>query len=287
MLIRDYNKIEENMKQIRNPILVLKDNAYGFGIERIVEIAIRNNIHMFAVNTVEEANRILKMDDTAYIILISPVRDVNRRLIYTVADMDDYMFCVKNKLSFHYELNMGMNRFGFNDINNSVISNQLCEGIFYHSNGIDILEDYKRFNLLLKKINRYDLIIHIGGSKCSSFKHGYHNRIGEILYRNSYRIEGKIIKIRKVSKGENIGYGDIYIAKRDLIIGIIDVGYKEGLLEKYNYKVYINNKTYKTIGLLCMDYSFVIIEEDVNLNDMVIFDLTDDRSIHEQLLSLK
>ena len=50
--------IEKNIKMIsqNNKImLVLKDNAYGFGIERIIKIAKKYRIKNFAVKSIDEA----------------------------------------------------------------------------------------------------------------------------------------------------------------------------------------------------------------------------------------
>ncbi|MGM9970886.1 MAG: alanine racemase C-terminal domain-containing protein [Anaeroplasmataceae bacterium] len=287
MIIWNYDKIRENIKKIKNPILVLKDDAYGVGIETIVKLALENNIHMYAVNTPEEGKRILRIDKTAYVILISPIKEVDKRFIYTVGDMDDFIFCLDNNLSFHYELNINMNRFGFNDINQSIINNKLCEGVFFHSNTINLDNDILRFRELLKKIKRRDLIFHLGGSGYLNVSHSLHNRVGIKIYENAYKMIGKVIKIRNVAKGEYIGYGDTYKAKRDMMVAILDIGYKNGLLENGTYQVIINNNIYNTIGKLCMDYLFIEVDDMVHIEDEATVIIADFRSEHEILVNIR
>ena len=58
------NKIEKNLEKIKNIneniIYVLKDDAYGLGIENILPILIENGCNYYAVAYIEEALEIKK-----------------------------------------------------------------------------------------------------------------------------------------------------------------------------------------------------------------------------------
>lgn len=80
----------------------------------------------------------------------------------------------------------------------------------------------------------------------------------------------EIIQTKTVKKGEIIGYGDQVIAKEDMKIGIIPIGYADGLFgNSIGRKVVINNKSYSIVCGLCMDMTIIKIDETVKLYDKV------------------
>lgn len=80
----------------------------------------------------------------------------------------------------------------------------------------------------------------------------------------------EIISIRKVQKGEYVGYGANYIAKENIIVATIPIGYNDGINKSMKY-VSINDKLYELVGDICMDMVTVRIDESVKLYDKVEF----------------
>lgn len=78
----------------------------------------------------------------------------------------------------------------------------------------------------------------------------------------------EVISIKKVSKGEYVGYGANYIAKEDMFVATIPIGYNDGIKQSMQY-VSINNKLYPFVGEICMDMIMVKIDETVKLHDQV------------------
>ncbi|MBL4593187.1 MAG: alanine racemase [Flavobacteriales bacterium] len=69
-------------------------------------------------------------------------------------------------------------------------------------------------------------------------------------------LKSKIAQIKRVSKGETIGYNRKGLATEDLTIATIPVGYADGLsrmLGNGNWKMIINSKKAPIIGNVCMD----------------------------------
>ena len=84
-----------------------------------------------------------------------------------------------------------------------------------------------------------------------------------------------------LKKGEVVGYIGIFKAEEDTKIGVIPVGYADGIIRKNTGRyVYINNKKYKIVGNVCMDMLFVEIDEEVHLYDKVEV-LKDNKHIKE------
>lgn len=99
----------------------------------------------------------------------------------------------------------------------------------------------------------------------------------QIELKPAFKMFTELIQIKHVKKGEFVGYGAIYRAKKDTIIGIMAVGYDDGIFRKSRGRfVTINNKRYRIIGDVGMEMTAVEIDKEVTINDKVtlIGDLT-------------
>ena len=84
----------------------------------------------------------------------------------------------------------------------------------------------------------------------------------------AFSLYSEIISIRNVEKGEYVGYGANYIAKENIIVATIPIGYNDGMKPGMKY-VSINNKRYEIIGDICMDMIMVKVDDTIKLNDKV------------------
>lgn len=132
------NKIEKNLEKIKrineNIIYVLKDDAYGLGIENILPILIENGCNYYAVAYIEEALEIKKISRKKFskevnvmILNYTEVEDIRIAVengieltIYSLFQLREYekIFSEileegKNNIKIHIKLNTGMNRLGF------------------------------------------------------------------------------------------------------------------------------------------------------------------------------
>ena len=132
------NKIEKNLEKIKsineNIIYVLKDDAYGLGIENILPILIENGCNYYAVAYIEEALEIKKISREKFLkevnvmmLNYTEVEDIRIAVengieltIYSLFQFREYekIFSEileegKNNIKIHIKLNTGMNRLGF------------------------------------------------------------------------------------------------------------------------------------------------------------------------------
>jgi alanine racemase len=72
-------------------------------------------------------------------------------------------------------------------------------------------------------------------------------------------LTSEVTLIKKVLKGENIGYSNKFIADKDMKIALIPIGYGHGYPWKmFNKGVFeINGKACNTVGSVCMDFTMV------------------------------
>jgi alanine racemase len=85
-----------------------------------------------------------------------------------------------------------------------------------------------------------------------------------LLLQESVSLKTTIAQIRKVAKGESVGYGRKAIVERDSLIATIRIGYADGFprtLGNGNGRVWIAGKTYPVIGNVCMDMTMIDISE--------------------------
>jgi len=91
-----------------------------------------------------------------------------------------------------------------------------------------------------------------------------------IELKPAFKMYSEIIQVKKIKKGEFVGYGAMYRAKEDETIGIIPVGYDDGIFRKSKGRfVTINNKRYQLIGDVGMGMTAVKIDNTIKMYDKV------------------
>ncbi len=206
----------------------------------------------------------------------------------------------------HIKLDTGMHRLGFDEgdlprLIATIKSEPLIkiQSVFSHlaasndqnfdefTNGQIML--FEKMTAVIEKEIGYTFIKHICNSGAiTRFKDAHYNmvRLGIGMYgigfndfekqnlKNISKLKTRISQIKKVVKGETVGYSRNGIVTRDMIIATIPVGYADGLNRKTgsgNFTVYINSKACKTVGNICMDMCMVdITEVDCKEGDEVV-----------------
>lgn len=93
----------------------------------------------------------------------------------------------------------------------------------------------------------------------------------DLNLKTAFSLHSEIMCIKKVKAGEYISYGANYVADKDILIGIMPIGYADGLSKKNEgLMVKINDKEYPIVGDICMDMAIVKIDDSVKLHDEVI-----------------
>lgn len=208
------------------------------------------------------------------------------------------------KLAAHIVLNTGMNRLGFdseeiNELKLELQANNIeIKTIFSHLAASDevehesfSLQQIASFKAMAESINSvlpYKPMLHIlnSGGVTRFPEHqldmvrlgiGLHGVEVNHRYENQLQkpaeLKTIISQIRKVRKGESIGYGRKGKAETDLDIAVIAIGYADGYLRVFgngNAYVRINGHHAKTVGNVCMDMTMVDVTGlEVNEGDEV------------------
>lgn len=294
---------------------VVKADGYGLGVKNFVK-QIEQQIDYFAVACFSEAIKLRQITNLPILILnFVPHQNLKKcaenNISITVYNIDHLKlikkYILQGTIKIHLAINTGMNRIGFNNINQfkkslfycSNIKNIKIEGIYTHLyNSADKVCTDKQFCIfnhfldIFKNFNFNNIIIHTSASDASVlYKDKCFNmvRLGILMYgysstnlhlKPALQISSKVINICKVKKGHSVGYGKVFIANKDMIIATVPIGYADGLLRSYAKKgsVLINNCFCKIVGNICMDmFMCDVTNVKTKIGDKVII-LGDDKN---------
>ena len=76
-------------------------------------------------------------------------------------------------------------------------------------------------------------------------------------------LKTSIVKIRNINKGDSVSYGRTFIAKEEMMIGVIPIGYADGLPRALSNKgkVICMNENCDILGRVCMDLTIINLSE--------------------------
>ena len=263
----------ERLKEKNEIMLVVKDNAYGFGICRVVNIARQLGVNDYAVKNINEAIVVRTINKNANILLLgksrkSWIEEIKKyKIMPTINDFDDYLLFKDHKIKSHLAIDIGMNRFGMKDGYLGIINDDIVDSIYVH---VYSKESFSKIKEIEDLANKYNKKIHIGGSNIIGRTHNK-IRVGRAIYQGALSLIGEIVNIKKIVNGESVGYDSYFSTTKEEIIGVCDIGYSNGLNLFFNGRVKINGNYYQCVGKCCMDQSFIIIDNNVKIGDKVEF----------------
>ena len=300
-------------KKVNKPMMaIIKANAYGHGYQQIANVLKDNPyISMFGVATLKEAIDLRKMGVHQDILVLGaiPLEDINLAIQYNISltiyslnyIQEIYeIFDNQKPVKAHIKIDTGMNRIGMKSkeefltfINTYRKDVFQIDGVFTHFATAD---DHLQDNAYQNQIHKFYEII-----ENQTFKYIHCQNSAGMLYHQDDRsnlaragiamygldpageeskelkqlmsLYTKVVMVKKVSKGEKIGYGLTYTASDDEYIATLPLGYADGFIRaNQGRNVYINGKYYPIVGRVCMDQMMVKVDETVKVhNDVEIF----------------
>ena len=208
----------------------------------------------------------------------------------------------------HVKVDTGMNRIGvrFDELKEFVqklkeFENLKVDGVMTHFAAAD--SDAAFTNLQIKRFNEAVEIFHENGFRPAfrdlanspgtlgySNSHGNLVRLGGVLYglwrdvlpRNIeppdlkpvMTLRTEIALLKRVPKGESVGYGRTFVAERDSLIATIPIGYQDGYRRELSNvgRAIVNGVYAKVAGRISMDWTMLDVSEapNVKVGDEVI-----------------
>ena len=271
----NFNYIKSKLNPATKIMIMVKANAYGFGIEEVSKILQNIGVDYLGVAYTDEG--ILLRDKGIYkpIMVMNPNKEDFEKIIennlepviYDINSLKFFLEIIKKNIhkkgyKIHLEFDTGMHRLGFykEDIDSiaSIIENNVdVVSIFSHLSESDNVKN-KKFTK--KQINLFEEIIkemkmktnktfitHIlNSSGILNYIENQMNmvRVGLNLYGisedNNFKPVGKlksiISQIKEVKKGDSISYNRNFIAQQNKKIAVIPIGYADGFSRHFSNK---------------------------------------------------
>lgn len=284
---------------------VVKANAYGHGLEIITEILRTRKFRYLIADSYYEALRIWKINPKQQVLLIGSVPWENLKFLdyskiaLMVQDWETIkqLASLHKHIKVHLKVDTGMNRQGvsFNHLAFIIEQFKKCkkievEGVMSHlaeannkeftSMQIKRFKDVKKVVLESGLRPKYWHLAATGGIEKMPVGLTNVARLGIGLYLGkvpAMRIVSTITMIKEIKKGEKVSYEGTFVAHKKMKIGIVPMGYFEGLDRRLSNKGYviINGKHAPILGRVCMNLVVVGLEGiEVQQWDEVMLDST-------------
>lgn len=268
----DVAAIRHNTQLIRQQIgktvgliAVVKSDAYGHGLEKIVEVLDREGADMFAVITLEEALKVRRVSRKRVLILnfleaVEVAEAIEQGFALTLYDremipqLERLAARIGKPVHVHVKVETGLNRLGmsveetidfllgtrhFPHIRVEAVFSHLAQASSYDLNTEQLR---KLQDVIMQTSDRIEVLpFHLVSSYAlQNFQEGYLDavRCGLAFYGTDDVLPGLqpclsfkafVAQVKPIEAGEGVSYEHLWRAKRDSDIAILTAGYGEGL----------------------------------------------------------
>lgn len=268
LITLDKKAYEHNLTQIASKaggfdkiICVLKDNAYGHGIELIAPLAKDLGINFIALKNETQALFLQGFFKNILILSHRPNGQENPDFIYALNAKSDLQK-LKKGTRIHLAIDTGMHRNGLllNELeevfDKAKRFNLYIEGLFTHFAGADELDStyfvqknaFEEAKQKALNLSSQRLIFHSHNSaalfRCDALPQNELCRVGLAQFgynefnpnlQRVLKLYAHRLSFRTLKAGQSVGYGGVFRANKELKIATYDLGYADGLL-RYNGK---------------------------------------------------
>lgn len=297
IMVINMKKIVNNINTIKTEtkkemMVVLKSNAYNLGARIILKKLLSAGVTFFVFNHYEEYLDCQNLLNDAKVLILETVDikqyDIPDNVRISVNSLKQVyeLIKIKRKVTVHFQVDTGMNRDGIKSIRELKMALKLfqenpnitVEGIYTHFLGDK--DDYYYYNLQQQRFLSYlclynfEIVHTAATSSLSKSIIGNYVRVGLGIYgygsdlqlESAVKVYTKLLNVRNIKRGESVGYSATYFAGADELIGILPVGYYEGIKGGY---VYCHKKRYEIIGKICMNHTFIKVDNAIKNSSLL------------------
>ncbi len=269
-------------------IAVVKANAYGHGFDIVIPALTAAGCDFFAVATLDEALHVRALSPLADILILgyTPPRAAPllakshlTQTVFSAPYATALSEAASTPVAAHLKIDCGMHRLGISPSNTAEIASvlqtsNLCVcGVFTHlpsvtCDPIGTQQSLASFSALTCALPR--MFAHVAASAALSLDGARFDgtRPGLALYglsdtlpslRPALRIYAPIVQIHALDAGEPVGYDGAFCTKRFSRIGVLPIGYADGLPRTASgYCVQLKSgESAPLVGRICMDQCLV------------------------------
>jgi alanine racemase len=291
---------------------MVKASSYGCGAYELAKDLEHFSLaNYFTVAFADEALLLRKNGIKSPIVVVTPEKEALEKMIKYDIEVVVHNFSTLNmikdhNLKIHIKIDSGMHRLGFekHDISQLISfikehKNLKIASIFSHLACADCTEldtftqeQINCFEQISQEITSafdYTILRHICNSAASiRFPSAHYDmiRLGIGMYgiganpqtqkhlRYVHKLQSRLSEIRTIEKGESVSYMRRFIAEKKSKIGVIPIGYADGLnrhLSEKGFQVWINGKFAPIVGSICMDMCMIDLTDiEAKVGDKVV-----------------
>ena len=276
--------------------IVLKDNAYGHGLELMAQLSQEFGLTQAVVRTCREAEQIKPY--FKHILILGDRAIQDKKYSFTINDLEDINQAQKgSKVELKVDTGMHRNGVSMDEVEEALelIRKKELEliGVMSHNRSADELSSelfwqqknfekivgvtmshnfnnirFHSFNsasaLRLPCSNQDIIRLGIGAYGYSELPHLYDT----LDLKPVMSLWAKKVATRSLKKGERVGYGGTFIAPKDMTVSTYDLGYGDGWMRSSTLKPFITAQGLSLLGRISMDY----ISLESTKDEICIFD---------------
>lgn len=313
-LVENYRKLSAVNPEVK-VAPVFKSNAYGHGIKLAGEILDKVGAPFLCVDSLYEAFQLKKAKVKTPILIMGYIHEKSlavKKLPFSFAIYDLIHAQVLNQYQkgakVHIFVDTGMHREGvtmdqLGDYLSELkkLKNIEVEGLMTHladlpNPGSDLtkfqIENFRKAKKMVLEAGFEPKWFHLGGiyALVKDFGECNMTRVGKAVYgindgdskqfnlgiKPALKLVTTIVQIKRIKKGEKVGYSGTFIAPKDMNIGILPLGYNDGVDRRLSGKgiVTVNGAECPIIGLISMNITTIdlsAVKEPVLGAEAVIF----------------
>lgn len=270
---------------------VVKANAYGVGAVAVSKALEQLDPWGYGVATLEEGVELRAAGITRPVLVFMPARaqlfdDYDRyQLTPALGDAGSILeWTTRGDRPFHVEIDTGMGRAGVRwdevDELGAAIDTPSFEGCYTHFHSAErddgtAEQQVERFLGAVRRLPRRPTLLHAANSAAAmrGQKFAFDMvRPGIFLYggvaaggleqpRPVVSIRARVLSVRRLRKGESVGYNASWVAPRGTVVATLGIGYADGVRRDVglggNAHVLLRGKRCPIVGVVQMDMALV------------------------------
>jgi alanine racemase len=262
--------------------IVLKDKAYGHGLELMAKLSYQFGLTQAVVRTYSQAKQIKQY--FKQILILGDRAIIDEKCSFALNSLDDILLAQKGS-TVELKVDTGMHRNGvsINELEKALelINRQQLNliGVMTHNRSADELSSelfwqQKQFGSVKNRVKSLgfknirfhsfnsatalrldcrneDLIrLGIGAYGYNQLPKVYNSlELRPVLSLWATRVASRVLK-----KGSRVGYGGIYITPKEMIVSTYDLGYGDGWMRSNSFRPFITAEGLAILGRVSMDY---------------------------------
>ena len=276
------NQIALKTGSVDKIAIVLKDNAYGHGLELMAKLASDFGIKHAVVRKTVEADQIRSLFKTVLILGDTLIKD--EVYSFTINSLEDIQQAQKGtKVELKVDTGMHRNGIAFNELDEALVlikeQGLKLVGVLTHYRsadelGSELFWQQKQFETLKEKVKEAgfaEVRFHSHNSaailRTKSFDedlvrvgigaYGYNelpSPFDKVELKPVMALYAKKISTRMLKTGERVGYGGDFIAPKEMLVSTYDLGYGDGWCRGDSGQPYVSSENLPILGRVSMDF---------------------------------